>query len=49
MRGQPMLLPGLEPKRKAFCKGTDFCPGPMLEGEKWGAKREEAAYEQQIF
>lgn len=26
-----------------------FCLGPMQAGEKWNIKKEETAYEQQIF
>ncbi len=47
--GEPMLPLVLEPKRKAFYGDLDFCLGPMQAGEEWSVKREETAYEEQIF
>lgn len=47
--GEPMLPLVLEPKRKAFYGDLDFCLGLMQAGEEWSVKREETAYEEQIF
>ena len=47
--GEPMLPPGLEPRRKAFRKGLDLLPRPDADRKKWNIKREETAYEEQIL
>ena len=49
MRGSRCCRPAWSQSGKHSAKAWIFCLGPMQAGEEWSVKREETAYEEQIF